>query len=189
MENERFFNSLAGTNKPSNELKTQFCKMVEKEIRPKNHTILKAGQICDNIWFLAQGFAMAYIEKEDRKIPYCFWNENEVMVPVNSFFKQVPADGFIEIMEKSTLMAISYRNMKQLSANFPEFNLLMCHLVEDMQYASEKRIFNLTSISAEERYALLLKEAPFIVRKTSVELIATYLGVSRKTLNRIRAKK
>lgn len=189
MENEHFFNSLTGTNKPSNELRTQFYKMVEKEVHSKHKTILNSGQICNHLWFIVQGFAMAYIQKEDKKIPYWFWDENEIMVPVNSFFNQLPADGSIDVMEKSTLLAISFNNIKKLRETFPEFNLLMCNLLQNLQYATEKRVFNLTSMDPGERYALLLKESPFIVRKASVEMIASYLGVSRKTLNRIRAKK
>lgn len=189
MENEHFFNSLTGTNKSSNELRTQFYKMVEKEVHPKHQTILNAGQVCNHLWFIVRGCAMGYIQKEDKKVPYWFWNENEIMVPVHSFFKQLPADGSIDVLEKSTLMAISYNNIKKLRESFPEFNMLMCDLLQDLQYVAEKRAFNLTAMDPGERYALLLKESPFIVRKASVEMIASYLGVSRKTLNRIRAKK
>lgn len=189
MENEDFFNSLAGASKTSNELRTQFYKMVEKEIHSRHKTILNSGQVCNHVWFIAQGFAMAYIEKEDRKIPYQFWDENEIMVPVNSFFKQLPADGYITVLEKSTLLAISFDNIKKLSEAFPEFNLFMYNLLLNLQYSAERRVCNLTSIDPAERYALLLKESPFIVRKASVEMIAAYLGVSRKTLNRIRAKR
>ncbi|NQX37608.1 Crp/Fnr family transcriptional regulator [Pedobacter steynii] len=132
---------------------------------------------------------MAYIEKEDRKIPYQFWNENQIMVPVNSFFKQLPADGCVQLLEKSTLLAISFSNIQKLIEAFPEFNQFMCSLLLNLQYSSERRVFHLTSIDPGERYALLLKESPFIIRKAPVELISAYLGVSRKTLNRIRAKK
>lgn len=189
MENEDFFNSLAGTNKTSNELRTQFYKMVEKEIHPRHKTILNSGQVCNHIWFIVQGFAMAYIEKEDKKVPYQFWNQSEIMVPVNSFFKQLPADGCIKVLEKSTLLAISFNNINKLTEAFPEFNLFMCNLLLNLQYSVERRVFNLTSIDPAERYALLLKESPFIIKKASVEMIAAYLGVSRKTLNRIRAKR
>lgn len=189
MENERFFNTLAGGNTGCNELRTSFYKLLERQVCSNHRIILNAGQICNRMWFIVQGFAMAYIDKEGKKIPYWFWNENEIMVPVNSFFKQLPADGFIELMEKSILLSISYKNIKQLTETFPEFNTQLLNLVEGLQYSAEKRIFTLTSISAEERYAHLMKESSFIIRKASVETIASYIGVSRKTLNRIRAKR
>lgn len=189
MESEHFLNSLAGANKPSNELRIQFYKMVEKKVHPKHETILNTGQVCNHIWFLAQGFVMAYVEKDEKKIPYQFWNENEIIVPVNSFFKQLPADGCIEVLEKSTLVAISFTNFRKLTEVFPECNIFLCNLLQNLHYATEKRVLNLTSIDPGERYTLLLKESSFIIRKASVEMIAAYLGVSRKTLNRIRAKK
>lgn len=189
MESQNFFNSLAGHQMINNELRTLFCKMVEKEVYTKHKTLLNEGQTCHQMWFIVQGFAMGYRSKEGRKIPYWFWKEKEVLIPINSFFKQVPSQGFIEVLEKSTLLTISHKNVQQLSETYPEFNQMLRSIVEDCQYAAEKRIINLIALSAEERYALLMKESPSVIQKASVETIAAYLGISRKTLNRIRSKR
>lgn len=189
MENEYFFNSLTGNSTNHNELRTQFCKMVERKSYAKNQIILTADQTSNQMWFVLKGFAMSYIYKEDRKIPYWFWNEAEIIVSTNSFFKQLPSDGYIEILEKSTLLSISYQNILYLTEKFPEFNGFLRIMLEDISYTAERRIFSLTTLTPEERYLLLLKESSFIIRKASVETIASYLGVSRKTLNRIRAKR
>jgi CRP-like cAMP-binding protein len=181
MENEYFFNSLTGNSTDNNELRIQFSKMVERKSYAKNQIILTADQICNQMWFVMKGFAMSYIYKEDRKIPYWFWNDAEIIVATNSFFKQLPSDGYIEILEKSTLLSISYSNIMYLTEKFPEFNHILRVMLEDINYATEKRIFSLTTLSPEERYQHLLKESSFIIRKASVETIASYLGVSRKT--------
>jgi hypothetical protein len=43
-------------------------------------------------------------------------------------------------------------------------------------------------MSPEERFQQLLQTFPLILEKTSIDNIAGYLGVSKKTLSRIRAK-
>lgn len=189
MENERFFKALSGQRNPSHELKTHFNKLLKREVRRAHTRILDAGEVCHKMWFIIQGSAMAYVPKKGKKIPYWFWNENEVMVPVHSFFKQVPSDGYIELMEKSTLLSISYQGVRALIERFPDFNFLLMDLMEDFQYYTEKRMCSLTTIDPSERYELLLKESIFIAQKAPVEAIAFYIGVSRKTLNRIRMKR
>ena len=49
------------------------------------------------------------------------------------------------------------------------------------QYAS-----CLNSFTAKEKYMQLLNDQPSIVQKAPVQHIASYLGVSRETLSRIR---
>ncbi|MEZ4902092.1 MAG: hypothetical protein R2822_10220 [Spirosomataceae bacterium] len=44
-------------------------------------------------------------------------------------------------------------------------------------------------LTAQERYQNLLKNRPTILQKVSLQIIASYLGVSNETLNRIRAKR
>lgn len=189
MENERFFKALSRQRNPTHELKTHFNRMLKREVHQSHARILDAGEVCNKMWFIVEGSAMAYVAKKGKKVPYWFWNENEVMVPVHSFFKQVPTDGYIEVMEKSTLLSISYQGVRTLIERFPDFNFLLMDLMEDFQYSAEKRICSLTSNEPCERYELLLKESTFIARKAPVEAIAFYIGVSRKTLNRIRTKR
>ncbi|MNY52491.1 hypothetical protein D3C86_1881680 [compost metagenome] len=49
------------------------------------------------------------------------------------------------------------------------------------QYASV-----LSNESAKEKYMRMLKEQPAVVNKASVTDIASYLGITRRTLSRIR---
>ncbi|MCX2451942.1 Crp/Fnr family transcriptional regulator [Pedobacter sp. PLR] len=189
MEKERFFKALSRERNPTHELKTHFNRMLKKEVYPAHSVILGTEEICNKMWFIVKGSAMAYVVKNGKKVPYWFWNENEIMVPIHSFFKQVPLGGYIQVMERSTMLSITYQGVRALIGRFPDFNFLLMDLMEDSHYSAEQRICSLTAIEPSERYELLLKDATFIARKAPVEAIAFYIGVSRKTLNRIRMKR
>jgi len=186
MENEELFKLLAGNYPLRSALKEQLNEMIKREHYPKSQVILKPGQVANRAWFIVEGSAMGLIYREEKKVPFWFWNEKQLMVSLNSFFNQSPAETFIELLEPSLLLSISYEHVSEILKAFPESNDYIRKIMHEYQRASEKRILEFAAYSPEEHYLHLMKECPAIFRKASVESIAAYLGISRKTLNRIR---
>jgi len=187
MKNEDLFKLIGGNIQLRQELKETLDGMIKREVYSKNQIILSPGQVSNRTWYIEKGAAMGYVYKDDKKVPYWFWNETEIVLNAHSFFKQLPSDTYIELLEPSILISISHEYVAQLIEKFPEVNGYIQSILEDYQKKSEQRILSL-ACSAEEHYLLLMKTTPALFRKASVESIAAYLGISRKTLNRIRAK-
>jgi signal-transduction protein with cAMP-binding, CBS, and nucleotidyltransferase domain len=186
MENEELFKLLAGKYPLRLELKEKLNEMIKREYYSKSQIILKPNQIATRAWFIEKGAAMGFIFREDKKVPFWFWNEGELMVSLNSFFNQVPSESYIELLEPSVLLSISFEHVSEIIKTFPESNDYIRKIMHEYQRMSEKRILEFAAYSPEEHYLHLMKDCPAIFRKASVESIAAYLGISRKTLNRIR---
>ena len=186
MENEELFKLLAGKYPLRLELKEKLSEMIKREYYSKSQIILKPGQIATRAWFIEKGAAMGVIFREEKKVPFWFWNEGELMVSLNSFFNQVPSESYIELLEPSVLLSISFENVSEIMKTYPESHEYIRKIMHEYQRMSEKRILEFAAYSPEEHYLHLMKDCPAIFRKASVESIAAYLGISRKTLNRIR---
>jgi CRP-like cAMP-binding protein len=188
MENEKLYRVLAGTQPLRAELKEKLNEVIKRENYTKSQIILKEGQTAGRCWFIEKGSAMGYTYKEEKKVPFWFWNERKLIVPINSFFNQKPSDTFIELLEPSVLISISYDCVQELAKSFPDTNEYIRKVMQDYHETSQKRILDLAALTPEEHYLKLMKESPAIFLKASVESIAAYLGISRKTLNRIRTR-
>jgi CRP-like cAMP-binding protein len=105
-----------------------------------------------------------------------------------SFETQTPNFENIEILEDSTLYAISYESLQYLYHHYPEFNLLGRRLVEKYYVELMERTLSFQFQSARERYLQLLTNRPQILQRASLGHIASYLGISQETLSRIRTK-
>ena len=186
MENEELFKLLAGKYSLRLELKERLNEMIKREYYAKSQIILKPGQTSNRAWFIEKGSAMGFIQREEKKVPFWFWNENELMVSLNSLFNQIPSESYIELLEASVLLSISFENINEIMKTFPESNDYIRRIMNDYQKMSEKRILEFAAYTPQEHYLHLMKDCPAIFRKASVESIASYLGISRKTLNRIR---
>lgn len=161
----------------------------KEEQYTKNQIIVSEGQITDRLWFVERGFTMGWYYKNGEKKPYRFWASGDIMVNVSSFFLQLPSRYNIEILENSTLLSIDKSHVQSLLSLFPEMDTIIFNIMEDQYHAAEKKVVDLLTLAPTERYNQLVQNAPEILQKTSVENIAAYLGISRKTLNRIRKKK
>ena len=53
----------------------------------------------------------------------------------------------------------------------------------------EERLYQLQFMDSDEKYKALILQNPEILQRVSLTDIASFLGVSRETLSRIRAKK
>ncbi|MCC8423664.1 Crp/Fnr family transcriptional regulator [Mucilaginibacter sp. UR6-11] len=186
MENQPFFDALLGIHFFTEEVKNSFNNIVKKKTFPTHHILLRTGEVCKKIWFIEDGFAMSHIVKVGKKIPVLFWEKNDIVIPVRSFLKQLPSELNIELLEKSSLSFISYDDFNNLMQKYPETIKYFQNKIEGLNYVLEKRVVDLISTSVEQRYQLILTNSPNIILKTPVELVASYLGVSRKTLNRVR---
>jgi len=61
-------------------------------------------------------------------------------------------------------------------------------IIEHALY-TEERLYQIQFMTSQERYQTLIEATPEILQKVSLTDIASFLGVSRETLSRIRAKK
>jgi len=188
MENEELFRILSGKHPLRLELKERLNEMIKREYYNKSQVILKPGQTANRSWYIEKGSAMGYIYKEEKKVPFWFWNDNQLMIPINSFFSQKPSDIYIELLEPSVLISISYENVNEITKTFPDSNDYIRKVMQDYHQMSQKRILDLSALTPEEHYLNLMRDTPAIFLKASVESIAAYLGISRKTLNRIRTR-
>jgi CRP-like cAMP-binding protein len=161
-------------------------KMAEIKKRDK---LLRPGQVCTNIYFIEKGlFRCSYIE-HFKEVCIWFMKEKDVIVSVNSFFRQTPGYHTIQAMEDSRIYSISHQELQHIYSQYPEFNFTGRVLTEKYYALSEERL-QLTRIQrVEERYTHFQKAYPELLERVPTKYIASYLGTTLETLSRIKKKK
>jgi CRP-like cAMP-binding protein len=80
----------------------------------------------------------------------------------------------------------SKENMEALFEAIPAFKAYSDKLKSNSLDASQDRVLMNISYTAEEKYADFINTFPDIFRRIPLHMVASYLGVSRETLSRIR---
>ncbi|MFK7750437.1 MAG: Crp/Fnr family transcriptional regulator [Kordia sp.] len=160
---------------------------VVKEIK-KGDYVLREGQICDRITYISTGLFRTFHIKNGNEINTCFCMENSITSSHESFVNQVVSKEYIQALEDAKIVTLSYKNLMKLFQLNPKWESLSRVLTEKECARLSERIDALSFETAKEKYLYLLKKQPEIIQRVAIQHIASYLGVSRETLSRIRSK-
>jgi CRP-like cAMP-binding protein len=106
-----------------------------------------------------------------------------------AFITDRPASITIETLTEVTLLAFTKEKMNYLMEKCPKFERWMRKLNESAYVGMFNRAFTLLTMSATERYHMLLKEEPHLIQMFSNYYIASYLGIAPQSLSRIRTQR
>ena len=119
---------------------------------------------------------------------FSFFQKNQFVVSFRSFISRNPCWYFIEAMEDSEIVFISYDDLNGLyesNSNWAKFGRLLAELF--FAYA-QTRTEEFMFFSHEERYLRLLEEHPNIIERIPAYHISSFLGITNPSLSRIRKR-
>jgi len=114
--------------------------------------------------------------------------EGEVIISVESFYKQQTSYESIQALEDCQLYYIDHSELQHIYRYYPEFNFVGRVLTEKYYMLSEQRLYTLRGQKASERYVYLRDNHPEIIQRVPSKYIASYLSASEETISRIRSK-
>ncbi len=157
--------------------------------RPKNHIILKQGQVCNYLYFVEKGLLRLFYFQEGKDISDYFATENSLIGGIDSFFSRKPSNKIIETLEASKLLAISFDDLENLFAKHHDLERVGRLLSVGAFLTMQDRLFAIQFRTATQRYNDLIESSPSIIQRVSLGHIASFLGITQVTLSRIRGQK
>ena len=106
-----------------------------------------------------------------------------------SFLLQEQASLFVEALEDSILIQWSYESEQLLLKQIPQFARVMLKRSQFIAVMLQRRIISNLSQSAEVRYDDFASNHPLLFQRFPLYVIASYLGMSREFLSKIRNQK
>lgn len=159
---------------------------MERTLR-KSQSLLHDGEVWNYNCFIISGCFRLYRFGEDgTDHTMRFGIENWWMTDQESYNNSTPSLYNIEALSKSTVILWTKETWQHLMSAIPALKLFEEGLQARAYEAAQRRIFSLISGSAEEKYIEFQKTYPNVFNKVPLYMVASYLGMSRETLSRIR---
>jgi CRP-like cAMP-binding protein len=153
----------------------------------KGDFFIKQDKVCKQIAFIVKGTLRTYyINDKAEETTSCFCTENSLTTSYKSFILQQPSALSIQALEDTELLVIDYEHLQELYSKSIVWQNIGRAVAEREYIVMEQYASILNNETAKEKYLRLLKEQPNVLQKASIEDIASYLGVTRRTLTRIR---
>lgn len=155
----------------------------------KGKLILKEGTVCKTIVFVEKGYLRTYVNKDGIEINTDFTFENNFITNLKSLRSNSISDSNIVTGEDSTIFEFDKDKLLDLYKVSPEIESFGRKLLEQLLISQEEHSNLFKIYSPTERYHYLLQHNPNLLQRVSLSQLASYLGVTRETLTRIRRKK
>lgn len=169
--------------------KERLLSVLKSKELPRKELLLRAGHICQHIYFIQRGLLRCFYYRNDVEISSWFMREVDVMVSVESFFGQKTSYESIQALEDCELYYISYKELQEIYRQFPEFNFIARVLTEKYYCLSEQRLYSIRMMRASERYEYLLEHHPELLLRVPAKYVASYLGITPEMLSKIKTGK
>lgn len=173
-------------NLTDDEVKLVCSKGVERTI-PRKQLLLQQGEICRHKVFVSKGCFSTFRTKEDGvKHIIDFSAEDSWIVDPESYNHGTPTAYSIEALEESVIIQWTKNDFNDLFAQIPQIKAYSEKLVSEKLLTIRQRLYSAISSTAEEKYDEFIKTYPAVFARVPLHMVASYLGVSRETLSRIR---
>lgn len=155
----------------------------------KKHFLLQDGDVCRNLAFIERGTLYSY-SADEKGIQHViqFGFEGGWIADLYSFLTGEPSRLNIEALEECELLMISKEQQEKLLKEVPAYETYTRLLMQNAYVALQRRVEGTLGRTAEEKYARLLEKRPELIARLPQHLIASYLGITRETLSRIRSQ-
>ncbi|HEV7783484.1 MAG TPA: Crp/Fnr family transcriptional regulator [Chitinophagaceae bacterium] len=182
----KYINSYTSTPLTDSEVELIKNAFVPKKIRKKQY-FLQEGQVCKFSAFIVKG-AMRQYTVDDKGVEHIvrLLIENWLAVDRESFVMLTPSVYNIDAWEDTDVLIITKPDSMDLFNQIPVLAQWRQSLDEHHAFAAQKRLSASISFSAEKRYSDFTNTYPEFLQRFPQHLIASYLGITKESLSRIR---
>jgi len=168
------------------------CALFEPYLRTRNiaakQHFVEEGKVCREIAFINSGVFRMYYLMDGKEVNSHFFFENEFAVDYDSFLEQKPSRYHIQAFEDAEVVCFNLETLEKayaVSKNWEKFGRL---IAEYTFKVTTRRVEGFLFMDAEQRYLQLQAHAPHILERIPLYHIASYLGLERESLSRLRKK-
>ncbi len=163
------------------------CSFFKPKKLRKHQFLVQEGETVHHEYFVVKGCLKAYkLDMNDREHVLQFAMEDWWITDFQAYFYRKSAIVCIDCIENSILLGLSYSNREKLCAEIPKVEHFFRMRLTASFIEQQQRILNSMLYSTQQRYEQLLRQHPLLFQKVPKQYIASYLGVTRETLSRIK---
>jgi len=158
-----------------------------ERILKKGEYFSEAGRIANEISFIVEGiFRVIYYDKEGTEVTKYFVEENHFAVDVNSYFNQTSSSEYIQAVTDMKLLVFSAENMNNLSNTIMIWDEVVSKITNKAMIEKFNKTSMMLAEDATTRYINFHNRFPTLVNRIPLNYLASYIGVTKHSLSRIR---
>lgn len=155
----------------------------------KKEFLYKNGEVQKEIGFVCQGLLRKYyVNEKGSEIITGFISENGYATDYPSFLKQKPSKYHIQCLEPTIIVNMPYKKLQEAYRKHKGNEMYGRLVAEKVLTRETDRVESFLFENAEDRYLNFISANKDLMNRISLSHLASYLGIERQSLTRIRSK-
>ncbi|WP_407885910.1 Crp/Fnr family transcriptional regulator [Levilactobacillus sp. N40-8-2] len=151
-------------------------------------TLLLEGDVATELFIVTNGALRLWHSSSGRDITLQFFFENQIVSSFESFYLDQPSGFSIESFEDTDVLMLSKRDFTRIQQRYPSIEPAITRFICERFITYRNIFFTQLQDSPVERYRQLVDDAPEILDRVPLRLVASYLGITPVSLSRIRTR-
>ncbi len=178
----------------SPDFEAAFRQLIAERLYKKGETISSMTDMRNHLFYIMSGSARVYYISGGKEHTYSFAFENEYISLSYPLLKDSDYATTIEFLEPTLVATVSFEKIQSLMRRYDPVSIgfvlkeMFKGLMKQMSIL-EERILVLQTYSANEKFDWIINRYPKIFGRANLTQIASYLGMTKETLYRIRSGK
>ena len=153
----------------------------------KNEMILRAGEVCRDIFYLDRGLIRQFYFKKGKELTEHLGIDHTIFMCIESLFREEPTKLQVQALEPSYVFALPKADLERVALHNVNIQLLYRKILEESLIISQVHADLVRFETAQDRYKRLCKMSPQLVLRAPLNFIANYLQMTPETLSRVRS--
>jgi len=167
----------------------QIVSCFKQKFVTKNSILLHEGNTCKEFYFIHTGcIRIFFIDKNGHEKTRYVMLDNYIGTALTSFISQKPSIEFIEALDDTELLVINHSDFYRLNKEMDSWKNFYQRILEMAYSFQNRKIEQLVTLTAKQRYENVLKENPALIQRISNKVLASYLDIREETLSRLKSR-
>jgi len=162
-----------------------------EEVYPAKTILLEEGQVATKVFWVKKGCMRVWLSHEGQEVTFQFFLENSMVSSIESFWKGVPSKFSLETIESTEVWVADKSDIKPLleeSLQQVGYRDLFIDVIFQRTFDYIERSLSFVQSTPLQRYLELLEKRPELIKRIPQHYIASYLGISKVHLSRLKNK-
>lgn len=152
----------------------------------RKYVLTKAGEIENYLYFIVHGLIRKYYKKGKEEINTQISYEGHMIHSNESFHGRSASEYFIETIEPSTVIAISYNDLEAALSRSIRMERMGRRIMTVFFVARDNWQMQMVKMTPRERFLHFVTQNPDLMQRVPQKYLASYLNIKAETFSRFK---
>ena len=170
--------------------KEEFQKYIEPYLVErrfdKREILSKEGEVEEYLNFIVKGLARKHYVKDNEEVNTQISHEGHLIHAQESFHSRKPSEYFVETLEPTVFISITYNNLEKLYGHDPKLERLGRLVITYTMVQKDRWQMQMIKLSPRERFLFFVERNGDLLRRVPQKHLASFLNIQPETFSRFK---